>query len=231
MSSLSGKKLTEYDIKDFLKNYLFNKGDVSKESFLVTEFNISNFSRRVDMVLFSDKKNIAFEIKSDFDTLVRLKPQTEEYLKCFDKIIVVAAEKHIKKALDITPDNVGVWKLKDNEITIIRKGKEAKIKNKVNYIRMMTMPELRKISKNKNINLCDNKRTTIEARLMKLPLIFLRKKAIESIRIRYKKRGGNYYDLENRSYYFKARDNNDEVSSKKKYEIDKFIDALATFIK
>ncbi|WP_226052964.1 sce7726 family protein [Dickeya chrysanthemi] len=234
MNKSINKKLTEGEIKILLKSHLLKKkggNDEDINDFIVTEFSISNFSRRVDLVHFQNELCIAFEIKSDFDSLVRLKAQTEEYLKCFDKVVVLAAEKHIEKTLIMTPENVGIWQLNGDKIRVIRKGRAIKIKEKINYIRMMTLTELVRLAKRNNILIHDKKRSSIEVSLMSLPLNYLKKEAIKSIKSRYKKRGNNYFDIKYVVSFNMRRDKAGDRKIDSTHDIDKFIHALDFFYK
>jgi hypothetical protein len=221
-------KIKESTLKTLLKNHLLNK---KNDEFIITEFNISNFSKRVDLVYFNGINCLAFEIKSDYDSLKRLKSQTDEYLKCFDKVIVVVAEKHLEKALIMTPEHVGIWQLKGDTFKVIRKGNIIKVREKIRYLRMMTIQEMRRFMKKNNLTSHDNKRSNIEVTLTSLPLSLLKKEAIRCIKDRYKKRGKNYFD--NINLYASKKENLIKATKKtfSEHNIEKFINALEVICK
>ena len=221
-------KLKEIEIKHKLKNHIFNKDKKSGQianNFIITEFSISNFSRRVDLVYFSKNKTIAFEIKSEFDSLLRLKDQTEEYLKYFDKVVVVGAKKHIEKIKNIVPENVAIWELAQDKIKVIRKGKIKYISEKLRFIRMMTLVELIKLCTRNNICHKNKKRSQIEINLTSLSTSHLKKEAIRCIKSRYKKRNNNFFE-HGESIFFKEQMLNYQKEKDQDFDITTFIEAL-----
>lgn len=64
----------------------------------------------------------AFEIKSERDSLFRMKAQVEDYLKVFATVNVIVAENHLTDAEKCVPDEVGLLVLTDRyTISTIRK--------------------------------------------------------------------------------------------------------------
>ncbi|MBN3160315.1 sce7726 family protein [Pectobacterium brasiliense] len=146
--------MLESDIKIKLIKHLQEKGQVSENSILVSELTVGNFSRRVDLVIATQKELIAYEIKSASDNLTRLSGQVEDYLKYFDKVIVVADSRHIKSALQQTPKNVGVWELSHENFIIRRRGTKSSINEKFALASFLTNAELSKLAQinHKKIN-------------------------------------------------------------------------------
>ncbi|MGQ7745407.1 sce7726 family protein [Pectobacterium brasiliense] len=227
-------KVLESSIKSLVINHLFlenHDASITNNKFIINEFSIANFSRRVDLVLAKDNQLFAFEVKSEFDSLTRLKGQVDEYLEHFDKVTVVAATKHIEKALQLTPKNVAIWEISETQLKVIRKGRTKKIADKFKFIKMMTLNELLHLAKKMNIDVKDKKRKIVELSLIKIPTNILRNEAITRIRARYKKRELNYYD-ESNFQHSNFKINN--ILSHKKIEkksniisdIDKFIYAI-----
>jgi len=75
---------------------------------MVSEFRVHNC--KADVVIFNGTSNV-YEIKTEYDSLDRLEHQLEAYLKVFDKVNVVTAQKHTKKVLAQAPESVGVFEL------------------------------------------------------------------------------------------------------------------------
>jgi len=226
------KKFNESVIKIILKNHLLvtkNSNLLKKsDSFIITEFNISNFSRRVDLVYFNKDKSIAFEIKSEFDSLLRLKSQTEEYLKYFDKVVVLAAKKHIGKVKSLVPENVGVWEFDEGKMKIIRRGKLQLISDKMRFIRMMNLNELLVLCKRERIEMGDKKRLTLELNLKSLPIKTLKTEAVKFIQLRYQKRGDNYFDQGKIICIKKNKTKNPLKKTLSNNDISSFIEALSS---
>ena len=77
-------------------------------------------SRRVaDMVFISKGHSYAVEIKSEFDTITRLKGQLQEYNTLFDYILIFSAPNHIDAINAVLPEYVGLYSI--NETGILRK--------------------------------------------------------------------------------------------------------------
>ncbi|MHA7845630.1 sce7726 family protein [Serratia sp. D1N4] len=224
-------KVLESSIKSLVIRHLLherNDKHTAKNEFIINEFSIANFSRRVDLVLASKDKIFAFEIKSEFDSLKRLSGQVIEYLEHFDKVTVVVATKHIKKALQLTPDNVAIWEVSEQKLKVVRKGRIIKITDKFKFIKMMTLNELLNVAKKMNIEIKNKKRKFVELSLFSVPTVKLRKEAIDKIKNRYKKRGSNYFER------LQIKNSNLEydrlISSKKIDRTDKGMSDIDCFI-
>jgi hypothetical protein len=63
---------------------------------------------RVDIALISSRLE-AFEIKSELDTLARLPKQRVVYNRVFDRVTLVAAERHLESAERSAPRWWGLW--------------------------------------------------------------------------------------------------------------------------
>lgn len=135
------KNLLEADIKIKLLEYLFAKGKLLSST-IINEFTIEGYARRADLVVINNHSIVAYEVKSASDSLLRLDGQVNTYLKYFDKVIVLADTKHTQKAIDITPDNVGIWEVNKQKITQLRRGKSLKINNKQALLSLLTKSEL-----------------------------------------------------------------------------------------
>lgn len=223
-------KILESSIKGLVINHVFrecNNISPTDNEFIINEFSIANFTRRVDLVLAKNDKLFAFEVKSDFDSLIRLKGQVDEYLEHFDKVTVVAASRHIDKALQITPRNVAIWEVMGNNLKIRRKGKVIPITDKFKFIKMMTLLELLNLAKRMGVEVKDKRRRMVEISLLNISAKTLKKEAIDKLKNRYKKRGGNYYDAQNfRNYISESNSSEPRKKVLVKNSIDSFIHAI-----
>ena len=111
-------KILEIDIKAIILEYLIAKSRLNENHSIISEFAVDRNSRRADLVIADDRRLTGFEIKSEADSLCRLTGQTEKYLDYFDKVIVVAAPKHISNIVKTTPKNVAIWEVSNKGIKI-----------------------------------------------------------------------------------------------------------------
>lgn len=140
------KKILEADIKALLIKNLHSKGRLKDDSLVVSELTVGDFSRRVDLVVASPKELIAYEIKSASDNLNRLTGQINDYLKYFDKVIVVVDSSHINSTLKIAPANVGVWEFSKGKFIIRRRGIKSILKDKTALSSFLTTADVTKLT-------------------------------------------------------------------------------------
>lgn len=143
----------EKEIKKAVLNHLLSKGKINNDTIVINELTIDSFARRVDLAILVDGKIIAYEIKSDADSLYRLSGQLEKYNQYFDKIIVVTTIKHIENILAMIPKNIEVWEVVEDKIKIKKRGKLDNIKHKENYLDLLRVQDMRKLAKNFKIPL------------------------------------------------------------------------------
>lgn len=110
----------------------------------ISEFRLPNNKRRVDLVLFTSDRAIAFEIKTGNDNLSRLANQVSDLTQHFDKVIVFCATKHANNAINIIPESTGLWVYSENNIKAIKRGR-AKIKNKRQLMEILPEYERKEI--------------------------------------------------------------------------------------
>lgn len=180
-------KQLEPDLKAIVIEQLINQNLLTSEDTIINEFNIGDFSRRVDLAVIRKNKIYAYEIKSEGDSLARLEPQVKKYLEYFDKVTVITAPKHTSKALKMTPSNVGIWEISASTISIIRRGKLSSKIDKLKFIDFMTVSDLIKFAKSERIALPNYKRSSLEQTLIFQPASKLRQHAVECLKRRYLK--------------------------------------------
>lgn len=111
--------MTEAEIRTALKKRLAASPQGAGAAFIVEMF-VDGFSRRADLVM-ANGKLAAFEIKSDRDSLSRLDGQLQTYLRFFEQVTVVCAERHLPGVLATAPGEVGVLKVaQDGSIRSVR---------------------------------------------------------------------------------------------------------------
>lgn len=67
---------------------------------------------KADVVLLNGS-SVAYEIKSERDSLARVQDQVRAYLRVFEKVNLVIGEAHLDRALDLIPEDVGLLTLTD----------------------------------------------------------------------------------------------------------------------
>lgn len=102
-------KMREVEIKRALSSHLSPLG----VPYFLEEVELNGGQYRADFVDVAEMH--CYEIKSAGDSLSRLMQQGSGYSRVFDKVTLVAAERHIKKALPILPSWWGVIVVVENE--------------------------------------------------------------------------------------------------------------------
>lgn len=116
-----GREL-EPHIKASLINHLRRINYIDLGTPIFSEFSISTSSRRADLCVVHKGRLTAFEIKSEADSLYRLKGQLSDYVNYFDKVVVVTAPKFTNQIINQAPKDVGVWEVSNDVITKKRRG-------------------------------------------------------------------------------------------------------------
>jgi|TARA_R110001583_G_scaffold126857_1_gene278432 hypothetical protein len=102
---LSQEYRSEYYFKNAIaKRHLLGKHSLSTATML-SEFRVGR--SKADCVIVNGKST-CYEIKSEFDTLNRLNTQLIDYLKVFDEVYVVCANKNVASVLENSDPRVGV---------------------------------------------------------------------------------------------------------------------------
>lgn len=164
------RKLLERDIKALLIKHLLEKSIIKKDDTLINEFSIDTHTRRIDLLAVRKNTTIGFEIKSEADSLARISGQIEKYKQYFDKIIIVAAKKHIPNLLQLVEPNIGIWQVEDSSFIVVRRGKSAQVKVKENLLKLIPLNFLLKIAQSNHLNVpkYSKDRKSLEALLSKL---------------------------------------------------------------
>jgi hypothetical protein len=76
-----------------------------KSATMLTEFRVGNC--KADVVILNGT-SVAYEVKSERDSLARLKQQLAAYLQVFDQVNVLVGENHLDATLAAVPEQVGV---------------------------------------------------------------------------------------------------------------------------
>jgi hypothetical protein len=184
---MSQSKLLETEIKVNVVNYLIKNDYISYGSLLLNEYSIDCHSRRVDLVTIIGDTSVAFEIKSEADNLNRIEGQIEKYLSFFDKLVIVAAPKHINKIIKVSPQQVAIWEISNKGISIIRAGKIKRVNNGLNLLKLMTVRELSELANQISHSTGYKNRNESECILKKAPVRLIRSSCFANIATKYSK--------------------------------------------
>ena len=100
-------------IRKVLIAYLIDKHKDDYEKRILEELCVNNGSCRVDIAVVNGILH-GYEIKSDADTLDRLKEQVKSYSEVFDKTTIVVGTKYIINVIEIVPEWWGIILAKQN---------------------------------------------------------------------------------------------------------------------
>lgn len=180
-------RLLEPEIKAKVISHLIKQGSVDDGTLLLNEYSIDRHARRVDLLAISQNTSIAFEIKSEADRLNRIEGQIEKYLNFFDKLVIVAAPKHINGIVKVSPRNVAIWKIDSEGISIIQTGQLKRINDKHNLQTLMSAKDLNVLANQVSKSTGYKSRILSKSILENVSLETLREACFSSITSKYTK--------------------------------------------
>lgn len=142
--------------------------------------------RWVDILLITKERElIAFEIKSDIDTLNRLEGQIRDAEKTFNQVYIVFSTKFKDKKLEFPySKNVGYIYIDKKEQNIIRKSKNISRLSKYNLCFFLWKSDLNKYFKDKSLSVEKMREIFIKSNTIK----DIKNCVIDVLLLRYKKR-------------------------------------------
>ncbi len=154
--------MTETEIRNALINRLSASTSGAKAAF-ISEMFVDKFSRRADLVMANGKLSV-FEIKSERDTLERLKGQISSYKNFFEEVTVVCAPRHQLNVEALVTNNIGVWIINANgHLSVLRKAKAEQLPSIENWLSFLPVDELKKLLKDNGLPSSGNRSTLVEA--------------------------------------------------------------------
>merc|ERR1711879_254403 len=138
-----------------------------KTAVMINEFRVCN--NKADCVIFNGTSTV-YEIKTERDTVARLKQQVESYRKVFASVNVISGKNHLEKVLDIIPEDVGVLVLSDrNQISTMRKSLDNPARTDVESIfNAIRIDEAKKILRSYGFEIPDVPNTRMYGCLLNL---------------------------------------------------------------
>ncbi|MCH7337815.1 sce7726 family protein [Acinetobacter sp. NIPH 2699] len=152
---LSKNYQNEYFYKSLIiKKILLGRHSLNTATML-SEFRVG--LRKADCVILNGKST-CYEIKTNYDSLIRLEDQLDSYLQLFDEVYVVCSTAHLQSVVDITSPCVGILVLNEfNRFTQIRKAiKRTQLLNRGLLMQSLRQEEYKKLAEiliNDKINL------------------------------------------------------------------------------
>lgn len=118
-SYLQNHYQNEYYYKSLIvKKILLGRHSLNTATML-TEFRVG--VNKADCVILNGKST-CYEIKTDYDSLVRLADQLESYTQLFDEVYVVCSSKFQQAVLELAPIGVGILELSERcTLKMVRK--------------------------------------------------------------------------------------------------------------
>lgn len=207
----------EPNIKATLINHLRRSGVISLGTPILSEFSIFDGARRADLCIIIKNRMIAFEIKSEADSLTRLEGQIEDYLNYFDKVVVVTAPKFTAQIKEKVPKNVGIWEINNDSITQKQRGNISLNRDKKYLTSMLRKKDLDALKRTHKSNSLDS-----------INEFKIRKFVLNNISSRYQPYFLNFWhhienrhatvcDLKHLSPYIEAR----EMITKRRQDLEK----------
>jgi len=128
---------------NFIKNFLFRLNEIST-------FELKIGSSRLDIGRINGK-SIAYEIKTELDSLEKLEKQILDYSRAFEYIYIIIHPSHYKKAIEIVPEYCGIilYNLTQTNCKFHYKRKAQKNKNinALDQLSILTKKELKQFKK------------------------------------------------------------------------------------
>jgi|Laugresbdmm110sn_1035088.scaffolds.fasta_scaffold12754_5 hypothetical protein len=177
--------MNEIEIRKLLICHLEASASGAAAAF-ISELFIDKFSRRADLVMANGKLSV-FEIKSERDTIDRLKGQVSTYQDFFEEVTVVCAPKHQLNVVSTVPERVGIWLIDCNgRLSILRKAKAKKLPSIHNWLTFLPVDELSNLLKESGRRSTGNRTSLMEIASL-LPLKQVRSYVLIFLKRRHKR--------------------------------------------
>lgn len=122
--------LKNYKNEYIYKNAIANKILLGKHSLntshLLNEFRVGKC--KADAVVLNGTSTV-YEIKSEYDSFVRLENQVNAYLQVFDNINVITSELQAEKLANLLPEKIGIMILTSHNSIKTKRASESNVKN------------------------------------------------------------------------------------------------------
>jgi hypothetical protein len=99
--------MRDLDVRPVFREWLISRFCGEPNSLIIEELGLCQGSVRADFAVVNGLLR-GYEIKSEKDTLARLGRQVPKYNDVFDRVSIVVAERHLKKATTVVPEWWGI---------------------------------------------------------------------------------------------------------------------------
>lgn len=140
--------ITKYYPNEISIKSAFIKKNIMKTSNHVTVFELNSNKSRLDLCKVNGH-SIAYEIKTDLDSLERLEKQLNSYQELYDKVFVICSVKREKEIVKLLPQGCGLYtykQLKNGSYTF-KLAKKARLSNLINPIKQLNLFTKKEINK------------------------------------------------------------------------------------
>ncbi|MBS4028503.1 MAG: sce7726 family protein [Ignavibacteriales bacterium] len=172
-------KFTKYELHNLFNEiiYKYYNGETTVKALLVkyfirervvAAFEIKSNKSRIDFLRINGS-TMSYEIKSELDTLLKLKKQVNDYQKLFDYNYVVIDEKHLTNAREIIPSQYGIISVCNGKLSEILKAKKNIFICASSQLNLFTKKELEYFFEGMN---CDKNKILKKYSPLKLNEIF-----------------------------------------------------------
>ncbi len=118
----------EMNIKILFTEWMFKNYGLERVHLIVNEFAANNSSVRADLMAIVGDDIVAIEIKSENDKLSRLEKQVSHLKLLYNRVEIVAAEKHTDRSIELCKkEGVGLHIIKDSQIKTLLRGRSRRI--------------------------------------------------------------------------------------------------------
>lgn len=181
--------IRERHIKAALIDGLFQEGMIDGDAVVVSEMPVFGMARRADLVL-ANGRLIGFEIKSNADSIGRLRGQIAAFSTHFEGVAVICGSRHVEKVLATTDDAIGVFAVEEENgvLGVAKPVRKPRIRNMDadTAIRQMLAKDLLTLVKKAGIETSASDRSSLERYARDLEISVLRSGALKSIKGRYR---------------------------------------------
>lgn len=124
----------------WIKYLLFNLFDYENA---ISAFEVKTNNSRLDFIRINGF-SFSYEIKSELDSLNKLKKQVTDYNRLFEYNYVVTDTLHYIKCFDIIPDNYGIYEVVNRNLILIKKPIKNNNFDSEAQLKLFTKKEFRK---------------------------------------------------------------------------------------
>jgi len=136
----------EAQAKINLLNFMRAEGRL-EDATIMSELTVENAANRADLVV-SSSELVCFEIKTENDSLVRLDRQIARFSRCFERVYVACASRHLKNVMRIVPDYIGLLELRTgqahgSEVGRVREALPSPARSVTGLLSLLPLSEIR----------------------------------------------------------------------------------------